>query len=430
MRIQLNPLLGGKKKISIANLYRYLDAWEQELELLKERYGGRNGWAFDYECNHYLNLNACVLNEQEGADIFEAHRRIVKLLHFMTYYICSLPQKEREQILSKLGIPQRIFNICPNKKIPYLTALGRFDWIIPDDGVPRLLEFNSETPLAMIEGMHIQKQAHKFFPSLLDPNITLAGKIGEALRESFRIQGGNSESNVALVGYLSNPEEFVNLKALLQVAEYPAKKVVLEDVHKVFCKDGKVFCGEIPVDIMQSTYSVEWFANDIDGSHIVEALESGALKLINPPQSLMVHSKAIYALAWLLEMANVLGEEDAETVRKHIPFTSFDPESFLGEDVIIKVLHGREGDGIKYLKNFDQKEVMSQATVIYQEFIQSKKFEFPVIYNGRPKIKNLTATISTYSCLDQPVGFYTRLGEEVVDRFNVAWVPTYIEQNI
>ncbi|MBM7866107.1 glutathionylspermidine synthase family protein [Heliobacterium gestii] len=395
----------------------YLDRWEALVDRFEQDY--TFSWAFDGRGQHFLNLHALVLTPEEDRAIREAQARVTELFHSIARFLESNPEA-----LDALGIPDILKPQCLKRPLPYLTALGRFDWYWTGDG-PKLLEFNSETPFGQVEACRLQPElARLFHRSLKDPNADLADRIGEGLRESFQRQGGNSESVTAIVGFCADPEEMATLSLIRELADYPCHALI-GDVQALSVNHaGRLCLGGAPVDLLQSFYSVEWYARDPGGPQFVDSLDQGLLRLINPPSTLILHSKALFALLWLV--APQLPAPLRQTLERYIPYTALDPDPLLGRPALIKPLHNREGLGIVYTEALSIHEA-KRDDAVYQERVDGIAVSFPAMRNGRIRERRLLPTIGAYCAKDEFVGYYTRLSPLIVGPLDVCWAPTLIE---
>lgn len=419
---------------SIKDQDDYLDAWEQMLQEIDQKYGLGYSWPFDLLGRHYFNIHALRISREEDMAFREAHSRLVSLLHSIRDRISKRPE-----VMEFLGIPESLHTACSRIILPHLTAVGRFDWVVGKDGFPKMLEINSETPSGIIEAVFVQPMvAEKHFPHLVNPNADLWSELQKSMQQSFLGQGGCHDSTVALVGVVEDDtleesyaisEDLSTLLAMQKIAKFPASKVLLGDVRKIAIEGTKLYLDGHPVDFLHSLYTVERLATDWHGDDFVRILDAGHVKMLNPPDTLLIHAKSISALAWILAEHRQLDPADEETVRRHIPYTLLEPDFFYGEKVIIKPLHTREGSGIKYEECLNT-DYSFLENVVFQEYVDSIKLEFPVMYNGRVRSEQLYTTIGTFCVNDKMAGYYSRFGGRIINAKRVCWAPTLIQNPI
>lgn len=400
------------------NISKYLDEWENTFEEMKSRHGFN--WGFDGKSKHYLNLHTLALDQKEHYDLTLAQERLVELLH----YIRSIIQ-ENPQLLCCLGIPDSIKEACNNIILQELTVMGRFDWMIDENGVPKVLEFNSETPFGWVEAIRLQNYiAQKYWndEKFLNVNTNLAEDLKEACRKSFLKQCEKENASIAIIGDIMDGEELAFFNLLKEIIDYPNANVSINPISMLdldkesgeLCIEGKI------IDIIQTFYSVEWLAKDRDnGIEFSKSLNEGKIKLINPAQTLVMHSKALFALVWNLYSEGVL-DEYKDVIENNIPHCVFSMEDKKENmKYMYKPMHYREGTGIEEAS--DDKDY---GDGIFQEYIISKEVSFPVVWNGRQKEELLKPTIGMFLLGDKFAGYYTRLGHEIVNSDDVAWVST------
>ncbi|MCW2278190.1 glutathionylspermidine synthase family protein [Heliophilum fasciatum] len=412
MRIQEHPLLGQGD--------RYIDKWEAFFAGLIE---GGLSWAFDACGHHYLNLSAMVLNARECRAMEEAHGRVVVLYNEMLALVRKFPE-----LLCDLGIPEPLHRLCLRDDIAALTAYGRFDWMVGADGEPKLLEFNAETPGGILEATSAQRLITCEYPGFLDPNADTASRVLDSLANSVTVQGGNSLSSpVAVIGFLDDPEE----RAILHYIAQAYGNSFVGDIRTLEVGPEGATVGGRWAELIYSHYSVEWMAKDRGGAAMMAALESGVVRLVNPPKTLIAHSKALPAVAWIAR--DRLSAAAQEAIDRHLPRTAFEREALMDSITFEKPLHGREGRGIRKL---EPREPGSSGfgDVVYQEGVSVTALEFPTVRNGRVVREPLFPTIGTFCIARQPGvmgefgGYFTRLGPDVIGAANVRWVPTLVEK--
>ncbi|MBC9783638.1 glutathionylspermidine synthase family protein [Heliobacterium chlorum] len=396
----------------------YLDRWEEDVARYEETFGFT--WAFDGRGQHFYNLHALVMSTEEHRRFLSAHRQVVDLLHTVQVVIEGHPD-----LLDFLGIPKSLQAHCLRQRLPWLTALGRFDWYWTDQG-PKLLEFNSETPFGLVESCLLQPQvARTYHRTLSDPNELLEETLRRSLRDSFVRQGGQAGTVTAIVGFPSDPEERSTLRFVENLAAYEPGKVLIGDVRDLSIDStGRLCAGNFPVDFLQSFYSVEWYARDQGGPQFIDCMEKGQLCLINPPSTLLLHSKALLALLWLVKPK--LSPPRQEAIEQYIPYTSLDPDLMQGRPVMIKPLHNREGLGIIDCDALTMTD-LPQGDVVYQARVDAEPVFFPVMRNGRIRKRPLLPTIGTFCLFDELAGFYTRLSPKIVTAQEACWVPTLVQ---
>ncbi|MCW2276688.1 glutathionylspermidine synthase family protein [Heliophilum fasciatum] len=395
----------------------YLDTWEAEWARFEKDFGFT--WAFDRRGQHYLNLHALALSAEEHETLQTAHREVVALFHHVQMHVRLYPE-----VLTFLGIPTELRSFCLSSPLPYLTAMGRFDWHWTPQG-PALLAFNSETPLGQIEACGLQPLiAERCHPYLRDPNQLLGEQLRASLRDSFTRQGGHASSVTGIVGFPSNPEEEATLRLMRRLAHFPGATII-GDIQLLTVNDDQRLClGDAPLDFLQSFASIEWYTPERDGGALVTALQSEQLHLINPPSTLVLRSNALFALIWLLKGHLPLSLQ--KVVTKYIPYTSFDPEPLIGQPTMIKPLQQRENQSIRWSSSLLLTDC-HEENYVYQRLVPSEALAFPVMRNGRVQMRKLVPAISTFSAQDQPAGYFTRLGTTVLSTQDVCWVPTLVE---
>ena len=410
------------------NSSKYQQKWRNWATYMQAQTGCTPLWPYNSLNEQYFNLHALVFTQAEEERLKVAYGKIVALLHAIRDALTDNPE-----YIELLGIPEQLYEACLQVQIPGLTALGRFDWVFTQDGELKVLEFNSETPFGHIETLYEQRLGALEHPGYTNPNRNWGAMLGASLRASFERQGGNRSSVLAIIGEVSldGCEESITLNALCKVAKYPCKEVLVGDVSELeLTSDGRLSMRGKTLDFIHNVgYSVEWFAQDEGGPQFIKALKEGKINLINPPQTLVMHSKALFALAWSLAVIpGILPEEHREPIKEYIPFTQFIP--LHRKPMMVKTLHGRQGRGVYYVKSAENYVQPEEEIPVYQQYFDVRQFEIPVVdQDGSVRYQMCTHTIGTFCAGNDEIGgYYTRFGGKVINTQGVYWMPTLIER--
>ena len=173
---------------------------------------------------------------------------------------------------------------------------GRFD-LVPDvHGVPRMLEYNADTPTALLEASVVEWQ---WLDDLrrLHPSAVCADQfnsIHEQLQQRFRILGVGPW---AFAGELRSVEDAMTLAYLQDVAAgvgCPTTRLGLADIGW----NGRCFTDleERRLTRLFKLYPWEWLLRDAFAQH----LDTGGMQVVEPLWKLLLSSKAILPVLWEL----------------------------------------------------------------------------------------------------------------------------------
>lgn len=139
-----------------------------------------------------------------------------------------------------------------------LSLYGRFDFLIDREGVPRILEFNADTPTSLLEASVIQWQwKEEMFPKADQFNGIHEGLVA-SWRDIFP-EGGA----VHFAGSLEDHEDTGTLQYLASTAMEAGCSTRVLDVNDLILNDGRFTdpSGEA-VERCFKLYPLEWMVGD------------------------------------------------------------------------------------------------------------------------------------------------------------------------
>jgi glutathionylspermidine synthase len=265
-------------------------------------------------------------------------------------------QVSGDELLAELGIPKaarRAVRLSVWPGIP--TLIGRFDFARTPRGL-KMLEFNSDTPTAVVEAFYVNGRVCGEF-GMEDPNR----KMDESIRDAFRELVGRYREKGFRTGEIVfssldwHEEDRGTTRFLLSRSGLDARYVPLSDVA---VKGDRLYArGENGawrvVDVWYRLHPIEILAEDEDddgyptGSHILHLVAGHKLALINPPGALIAQSKALQALIWnLYEAGFFYTEDERETIAAHMLPTFLENVFHGNRPYARKPFFGREGGAV------------------------------------------------------------------------------------
>ena len=403
-------------------------------EIQKNTYGECD-WGVDLSGNLYADVHAMILTKEEHNRIVNAQASVVRVLQ-RTLEVLRLKPDLNEW----LGISEDLVRLS-KYEIESLTTYGRFDWMLEENGELSVLEFNSETPMGWMEaGVYTSKlyEEHKKIVNCTNPSSNLFKMLEDSIRKTLTRY--NNFGRVAIVGDLGDEEEDDTFHLLKSITEKVVDDVVICGVEnlKVYkgfegIKDGlyaDIDDTLYPIDILQTFYSIEWLTEDEGGKDLLQLLESGEVKLMNPISTLQLHSKGLWALIWFLyNTEDVYSESECEAIENFIPYSTFDLEDldyYHIEKYMEKPLHHREGNGINYKRMGES--LSFDIDYVYQEQVNTIKFYYEREVDDIRTNKKVSPTIGVY-CIDNQFGGYmTRLSEGICSSEDSTFIATFVEE--
>lgn len=240
------------------------------------------------------------------------------------------------------------------------TIYGRFDLAMDEGRTPKLLEYNADTPTALLEAAVIQWYwLQDCFPGSCQFN-----SIHERLLEVFeelRAEGNQRFYFAAVAGCL---EDYMTVNYLRDVAIQAGFDTAYLDVEKIgWQARRRVFTdlSENEIGVCFKLYPWEWMFSDAFGPHLPET----KCRWFEPPWKALLSNKAILPLLWELNPRH-----------PNLIETSFEP--LPGGNFVKKPILGREGANIQIFK--DGKLSLENpgpydGPVVYQEICPLPRFD-------------------------------------------------------
>ena len=224
---------------------------------------------------------------------------------------------------------------------------GRFDLAYDGVSPPKMLEYNADTPTALIEAAVAQwywleevKPGCDQFNSIHEKLIDRWGELRRLISADARLH---------LCGVFNEPEDRRTVEYMQDVANQAGWPTTLLDIAELGW-NGRGFTdlSEIPIRFLFKLYPWEWMLRERFGAH----LSADAMGVIEPPWKMVLANKAILPILWemfpdhpnLLPAAREREEIDGACVEKPI--------------------YGREGADVRLIG--EREIVVNRSDRIYQ----------------------------------------------------------------
>ncbi|HJY79383.1 MAG TPA: glutathionylspermidine synthase family protein [Burkholderiales bacterium] len=278
------------------------------------------------------------------------------------------------------------------------TLYGRFDLSWDGRGEPKLLEYNADTPTALLEASVVQWQWLEDVKPKADQFNSLHEKLVERWKTLATVAGPN-RVHVACVR--DSEEDLGNVEYLRDCAlqaGWDARPLYMEDLGW----DGERFVDldDEPVRTLFKLYPWEWLVREEFGVH----LGSTGMKVLEPAWKLLLSNKALLVALWHLYPghANLLP-------------AYFDADALPGE-YVKKPLLAREGANVT-LKTKDG-ELTEDGGYGGEGFVYQGVAKLPD-FGGRYPV------IGSWIVGDQPAGIGIREDASPITRNSSRFVPHY-----
>jgi glutathionylspermidine synthase len=276
---------------------------------------------------------------------------------------------------------------------------GRFDFAWDGTGAPKLLEYNADTPTALLEAGKVQQA----WLNLTQPaGFKVFSEIPSLLTERFS-QIIPAQKNLFLSCMKQTIEDEGNVLFMLEralLAGLEAQFVYIEDLS--WNPEINYFCTSsgTPVDYLFKLYPWEWMVRDEFSS----CLPHSQTRFLEPAWKQLLSNKALLAVLWKLFPGH-----------PNLLPASFDPKDLSSSRVVTKPILGREGANVKITDGSDlicaTNGAYKDVPVVYQEY-------YPI-----PNINGYYATLGLWMIGDQCAGLGVREDVSIVTKNTSLFVP-------
>lgn len=207
------------------------------------------------------------------------------------------------------------------------SLYGRFDLAYDGYGPPKLLEYNADTPTALLEASVIQW----FWLKDRFPAADQFNSIHERLIEAWKGLGIAGELHFACVA--DAPEDFGNLEYLRDTAVQAGlstRYLAIGDIGYDEVSGRYVDLEDTSIDNLFKLYPWEWLVNEYFGRKLATA----RMRLVEPAWKMLLSNKGLLAVLW------ELFEGHDNLLR-----TGFEPGPFR-DNYVTKPLLSREGENV------------------------------------------------------------------------------------
>lgn len=266
---------------------------------------------------------------------------------------------------NKLHIPQfMIQTLIDSWENDELSLYGRFDFAMKN-GVPKLLEFNADTPTSLLEAAIIQWywKCDKF------PNNDQFNSIHEALVESWDfIHRQYQADKYHFACIKDNLEDYSNTAYILSTAHEAGLSTVMMDLDDITLYDEGFFnLNHAHLDILFKLYPYEWMFHEEFGQYIPTCNTT----FIEPLW------KAIMSNKYMLVILSKLFPDS--------PYILKCSERTMAADYCKKPIYSREGANVTLIKDGEVLEETEgeygEEGYIYQELVELESFDgkYPIL---------------------------------------------------
>lgn len=354
---------------------------------------------FDFHGEYWREEAFYCFSSEEIALLEEATSEVYRMYCEAVQYVLDEHPDFMERMLNIP--PELVERIRCSWEDDDLSLYGRFDFMLDKAGIPKLLEFNADTPTSLLEASVIQWQ----WKEDVFPKADQYNGIHEGLVQSWKdIFPAGSE--IHFVGALEESEDTGTLQYLASTAMQAGFSTRVLDINALNLQDGKFFdpSGE-PVKHCFKLYPWEWMVDESPAGCLA------AVQWIEPIWKLLMSNKAI--LRTLFELF-----PDSPYI---LPCYLSRPQQGM---FCKKPIYSREGHNVSVveIKDWNETPLVKETEgdyntggYVYQEYVK------PTVYDGRYPI------IGSWVIGGEPAGIGIRENRmEITDNLS-EFVPHIID---
>jgi glutathionylspermidine synthase len=271
----------------------------------------------------YWDESACYAFTPEEIDALEAatYRLDAMCLQAVEHVIA-------ERRFAEVGIPAAFAGfVADSWERDEHTLYGRFDLAYDGSGPPKLLEYNADTPTALLEAAVVQW----FWLRDTHPQANQFNSLHEHLIEAWGILMETRGPRWHFAAARGNLEDFLTVSYLRDTAVQAGLDTEYLDVDDIGWHAGRgcfTDLRERAVENLFKLYPWEWLFREEFGAH----LPRGATRWLEPPWKAVLSNKGVLAVLW-----------DLYPDSPYLLRAGFE---LWGDRYVRKPQHGREGANV------------------------------------------------------------------------------------
>ena len=279
------------------------------------------------------------------------------------------------------------------------SLYGRFDLSWDGTGEPRMLEYNADTPTALLEASVVQW----YWLQDVFPQHDQFNSIHEKLVERWKAMRGGlpATGRVHFACDSGSAEDQGNLDYLRDTATQAGLDARPIDIGDIGW-DGKRFVDEAdePIQALFKLYPWEWMVREEFGPHLI----ANAMRVIEPPWKMLLSNKAILPVLWEMfpDHPNLLA-------------ASFEPGRF-ATDFVKKPLYSREGANVS---------ISSRGEIIEAPGEYGEEGFIWQAYHPLPTFSGNHTVIGSWIVGEEPAGIGIREDDTPITKNSSRFVPHY-----
>lgn len=305
------------------------------------------GLGFDFHQNYWTEDAYYRFSSREIEMIETATAECYKM------YCTAVEHVIKYNLWKELFIPEEIVPaIVGSWEEDELSLYGRFDFAFVN-GIPKLLEFNADTPTSLFEASIVQWN----WKEELFPEADQFNSIHEALIQSWKdIHDAYGYSRYDFSCVTDSPEDYTTTSYICSTANLAGLDTSMMDIEDVVYEGDSFYTpGMQPIDCMFALYPYEWMFNEFP-----QGIISAGMSWIEPLW------KSVMSNKYILVIISKLFPDSPYILKAYTePF---------GFSYCKKPIYSREGANVTLVRNGVEIETSGgdygEEGYIYQEFAE------------------------------------------------------------
>ncbi len=325
----------------------------------------RPSWQVTVESQgfHFHSPDGQVYWDESACYVFS--RDEIEQIEKATYALNDMCLRAVEMVvthnlLNDFGIPPAFTEwVRQSWKSDEHTIYGRFDLAYSPEHGPRLLEYNADTPTALLEAAVIQW----FWLKDTHPGADQFNSIHERLIEIWKALQPKVGGPIYFSALRDNVEDCMTVNYLRDTAMQAgvdAKFLAVEDIAWDSASRQFVVAKGAPIGTIFKLYPWEWMLREEFGRN----LPVGGTRWLEPPWKMLLSNKAILPVLWRLFPNS-----------PYLLRAEFEP---FGDSYVKKPMQGREGANVSVVEEGQlvmETEGPYDGPFVYQEYCQLPQCE-------------------------------------------------------
>ena len=367
--------------------------WREDCEAVGFTYHSMDGVYWDEA--HCYRFSAAQIDELEAATL---------ALHELT--LTAIEQIVTSDRFEQLAIPAAFADYVRASWRAREPALaGRFDLAYDGVNPPKLLEYNADTPTALLEASVVQWRWLQQAVLPTTPEADQFNSLHEKLIANWRAIGMTSSANtpVHFACVKDSDEDRGNIEYQRDVATQAGlatRFVYVEDIG--WADEARRFVDDegTIIDVLCKLYPWEWLMHDEFGPHLLET----RLKVVEPPWKILLSTKGLLPILWELNPNH-----------PNLLPAAFERFRISG-DYVQKPLYSREGANVTVYRG---------AEVLREGGTYGAEGWVYQAYTPLPRFGDSYAVIGSWVVGDEPAGIGIREDVTPITRNSSHFVPHY-----